>query len=103
MIRLALRDCKRSLKLLLNSVGPEIVKQIKANLNIKVDDFGDFPRCGNRDKMSIKDQKRSKAEQATKELYKKEFHSGVLKEKCASIPAEAYARSKDILIEIQGR
>ncbi len=49
-------------------------------------------------KWRIKDQKDSKAEQATKELYKKEFHSGVLKESCGLYAGKSVREVKDILI-----
>jgi leucyl-tRNA synthetase len=96
---LALRDLQEKPETLAQfGMGPEIVKQIKPISIIKVDGFGDFPAVEIVDKMSIKDQKDPKAEQATKELYKKEFHSGVLKESCGPYAGKSVREVKDILI-----
>ena len=48
--------------------------------------------------MGIKDQNDPKADQATKELYKKEFHGGVLKESCGPYAGKTVREVKDILI-----
>ena len=75
-----------------------MLKQIKPISIIKVEGFGDFPAVEIVDKMGIKDQNDPKAEQATKELYKKEFHSGVLKESCGPYAGKTVREVKDILI-----
>ena len=96
---LALRDLQEKPEILAQfGMDPEIVKQIKPISIIKVDGFGDFPAVEIVDKMGIKDQKDPKAEQATKELYKKEFHSGVLKESCGPYAGKSVREVKDILI-----
>ena len=47
---------------------------------IKLEEFGEFPAVELVEKMKIKSQKeKDKLEMATKEIYKKEFHSGILK------------------------
>jgi leucyl-tRNA synthetase len=96
---LALRDLQEKPETLSQfGMGPEIVKQIKPISIIKVDGFGDFPAVEIVDKMGIKNQKDPEAEQATKELYKKEFHSGVLKESCGPYAGKSVREVKDILI-----
>jgi leucyl-tRNA synthetase len=77
-------------------MDPGMVKQIKPISIIKVEGFGEFPAVEIVDKMSIKDQKDPKADQATKELYKKEFHGGVLKESCGPYAGKNVREVKDI-------
>jgi len=48
--------------------------------------------------MGVKDQNDAKADEATKELYKKEFHSGVLKDNCGPYAEKSVRDVKDILI-----
>ena len=48
--------------------------------------------------MGIKDQNDPKADQATKDLYKKEFHGGVLKENCGPYAGKTIREVKDALI-----
>ena len=79
-------------------VDPTIVKKIKPISIIKVEGFGDFPAVEIVQQMGIKDQNDPKADQATKELYKKEFHGGVLKENCGPYAGKTVREVKDILI-----
>jgi leucyl-tRNA synthetase len=96
---LALRDLQQKPEVLDQfGVDPEVVKQIKPVSIIKVEGFGDFPAVEIVEKMGIKDQNDPKADQATKELYKKEFHGGVLKESCGPYAGKTVREIKDILI-----
>ena len=79
-------------------IDPEMVKQIKPISIIKVDGFGEFPAVEIVEQMGVKDQHDPKADEATKELYKKEFHSGVLKENCGPYAGKTVREVKDILI-----
>ena len=79
-------------------VDPAIVKKIKPISIIKVEGFGDFPAVEIVQQMGIKDQNDPKADQATKELYKKEFHGGVLKENCGPYAGKTVREVKDVLI-----
>jgi leucyl-tRNA synthetase len=79
-------------------VDPAIAKQIKPISIIKVEGFGEFPAVEIVQQMGVKDQNDPKADQATKELYKKEFHSGVLKENCGPYAGKTIREAKDILI-----
>ena len=97
---LALRDLQQKPEVLTEfGVDPEVVKAIKPISIIKLEGFGDFPAVEIVDKMGIKDQNDAKGEQATKELYKKEFHGGVLKESCGPYAGKSVREVKDILIK----
>ena len=48
--------------------------------------------------MGIKDQHDPKADEATKALYKKEFHGGVLNENCGPYAGKTVREVKDTLI-----
>ncbi len=48
--------------------------------------------------MGIKDQHDPKADEATKALYKKEFHSGILKENCGPYAGKTVREVKETLI-----
>ena len=47
--------------------------------------------------MGIKDQHDPKADEATKALYKKEFHGGILKENCGPYAGKTVREVKDTL------
>jgi len=96
---LALKDLQQKTEALREfCVDPEMVKAILPISLIKVEGFGDFPAVEIVAQMDIKDQHDPKAEEATKELYKKEFHSGILKENCGSYAGKSVREVKDILI-----
>ena len=96
---LALRDLQDKPEVLAQfDMDPQVVKQIKPVSIIKVEGFGEFPAVEIVEKMGIKDQNDPKADQATKELYKKEFHGGVLKSNCGPYAGKTIREAKDILI-----
>jgi leucyl-tRNA synthetase len=96
---LALRDLQQKPEVLKQfGVDPEVVKSIKPVSIIMVEGFGDYPAVEIVEKMGIKDQNDPKADEATKELYKKEFHSGVLKANCGPYAGKTIREAKDILI-----
>ncbi len=96
---LALRDLQQKPEVLAQfGIDPSIVLQIKPISIIKVEGFGEFPAVEIVEKMGIKDQNDPKADQATKELYKKEFHSGILKANCGPYAGKTIREAKDILI-----
>ncbi len=96
---LALRDLQQKPEVLAKfGVDPSVVLSIKPVSIIKVDGYGDFPAVEIVDKLGIKDQKDPKAEQATEELYKKEYHGGVLKANCGQYAGKTIRKAKDILI-----
>ncbi|MGA2386878.1 MAG: leucine--tRNA ligase [Candidatus Bathyarchaeia archaeon] len=96
---LALKDLQEKPEVLLQfGVDPAVVKQIKPISIIKVAGFGEYPAVEITRQMGIKDQNDPKADQATKELYKKEFHGGVLKENCGPYAGKTVREVKDGLI-----
>ncbi len=95
---LALRDLQQKPEVLAQfGMDPSIVLQIKPISIIKVEGFGEFPAVEIVEKMGIKDQNDPKADQATKELYKKEFHNGILKANCGPYAGKTIREAKDIL------
>jgi leucyl-tRNA synthetase len=96
---LALKDLQEKPEVLCQfGVDPALVKQIKPISIIRVEGFGEYPAVEIVKQMGIKDQNDPKADQATKELYKKEFHSGVLKENCGPYAGKTIREVKDVLI-----
>ncbi|MCK4475062.1 class I tRNA ligase family protein, partial [Candidatus Bathyarchaeota archaeon] len=80
-------------------VDPETVKGIKPISMIKVEEFGEYPAVEVVERLGVKDQHDPKAEEATKLLYKKEFHGGVLKENCMEYSGRTVREVKETLIE----
>jgi leucyl-tRNA synthetase len=96
---LALKDLQEKPEALAQfGMNPTVVKQIKPISIIKVEGFGEYPAVEICRQMGIKDQNDPKADVATKELYKKEFHSGVLKENCGPYAGKTIREVKDALI-----
>jgi len=96
---LALKDLQQKPEVMLNfGVDPQIVLQIKPVSIIKIEGFGECPAVEIVEQRGIKDQQDPKAEQATKELYKKEFHSGKLKLNCGIYAEKSIREIKDQLI-----
>ncbi|GAI76103.1 unnamed protein product, partial [marine sediment metagenome] len=96
---LALRDLQKNPELLKEfNIDPDEVKKIQPISLIKVEGFGEYPAIELVDQMEVKDQHDPKAEEATKTLYKKEFHGGLLKEICGIYSGKQVNKLKDILI-----
>ena len=96
---LALKDLQEKPEVLAEfGVDPEMVKQIKPISIIKVEGFGEYPAVEIVKQMGIKDQHDPKADEATKALYKKEFHGGVLKENCGPYAGKTVREVKDTII-----
>ncbi|UCC58034.1 MAG: leucine--tRNA ligase [Candidatus Bathyarchaeum sp.] len=97
---LALRDLQKNPKLLKEfAIDPEEVKKIKSISMIKVEGYGEHPAIELVEQMGVKDQHDPKAEEATKTLYKKEFHAGVLKEICGEYAGKQVNEVKELLIQ----
>jgi leucyl-tRNA synthetase len=96
---LALKDLQEKPEVLREfGIDPEMVKSIKPVSLIKVEGFGEFPAVEIAAQMGIQDQNDPKANEATKSLYKKEFHGGVLKENCGIYAGKTVREVKDELI-----
>jgi len=65
---------------------------------IKVEGYGEYPAKDIVERMKIKDQSSSKLKEATKEIYKKEFHQGILKDIFGKHKGMKVMNSKEILI-----
>jgi len=96
---LALKDLQEKPEVLRDfGVDPETVKQIKPISLIQVEGFGEYPAVEIVEQMGIKDQHDPRADEATKALYKKEFHAGVLKQNCGRYAGKTVREVKDTLI-----
>jgi len=80
------------------NIDPEAVEAIKPISLVKVEGYGEYPAIEITEKLGVKDQNDPKADEATKQLYKKEFHSGVLKENCRGYAGKMVRSVKDALI-----
>lgn len=97
---LALKDLQQNPASLREfSIDPAKVKAIKPISMIRVEGFGEYPAIEVVDQLGVKDQCDPKAEEATKLLYKKEFHSGVLKEICDKYAGKTVREIKEGLIK----
>ena len=96
----ALRDLQKKPESLKEfGIESAVVKKITPISMIEVEGFGEYPALEIVDQMDVKDQHDPKAEEATKLLYKKEFHSGVLKAICGEYAGRKVHEVKDQLIE----
>jgi leucyl-tRNA synthetase len=97
---IALRDLRNKPELLTKfGIKSEILDEIKPISMISIEGFGEFPAIEIIDQMKVKDQYDEKCEDATKTLYKKEFHAGILKDICGEYAGEKVYKIKDKLID----
>jgi len=97
---LALRDLQKKPEALREfGIDLTMVKEIQPISMIKVEGFGEHPAIEISEQLGAKDQYDPKAEEATKILYKKEFHGGVLKDICGKYAKKIVYEIKDSLIE----
>ncbi|MEM2914252.1 MAG: leucine--tRNA ligase, partial [Candidatus Bathyarchaeia archaeon] len=77
---IALKDLlKNPEKIQRFNIDPAVVEDIKPISLISLDGYGEFPAVEIVEQMGIKDQFDSKVNEATSIIYRKEFHTGVLK------------------------
>jgi len=96
---LALKDLQEKPEVLGEfGVDSEIVKAIKPISLITVEGYGEFPAVEVVEEMGIRDQHDPRADEATKSLYKKEFHGGLLKANCGVYSGKTVREAKDVLI-----
>jgi leucyl-tRNA synthetase len=97
---LALRDVQKNSSLLQKfAISPEEVMGIEPISVISVEGYGEFPAIEIVDRMGIRDQNDMRAEEATKEIYKAEFHGGILKDVCGPYSKKRVADVKQSLIK----
>ena len=96
---LALKDLQENPdKLKEFGIDAESVKTIKPISLIKIEGYGEYPAIEIVQKLGVKDQNDPKADEATNQLYKKEFHGGVLKENCRNYAGKPVKNIKETLI-----
>ena len=66
---------------------------------IKAKEFGEFPAVEAVEKFEVKDQDDPRAEEATKMVYRREFHGGVLKDNTGKYAGMAVSKIKDVLTQ----
>jgi leucyl-tRNA synthetase len=97
---LALKDLQEKPKIIKKyNLDIKEIQKIKPISIISVKGETDFPAVDLVEKMNIVDQNDPRAEEATKILYKKEFHSGILKENCGPYAGKNVSDVKDLLIK----
>jgi len=97
---LALKDLQEKPEVLREfGVDSDLVQAIKPISLIEVEGYGEFPAVEIVEEMGIRDQHDPRAEDATKALYKKEFHGGLLKANCGVYSGKTVREVKDVLIE----
>jgi leucyl-tRNA synthetase len=96
---LALKDLQEKPETLKEfGINSEAVKRIKPISLIKVEGYGDYPAVEIVNQLGVKDQRDSKADEATHQLYKKEFHGGILKDNCMEYAGKTVREVKETLI-----
>ena len=94
---LALRDLKGAD---LTEYGiTEDVSKIPLIPLIKVPEYGKYPAVDAVNELKVKDQNDPKAEEATKLVYRREFHGGVLTETTGKYAGMAVSKIKDVLTQ----
>lgn len=77
----------------------EHAKEIKPVSLITIDGYGEHPAIEICKKLGIKSQTDEKLEEATKEIYKKEFHTGILKQITGKYQGKTVQDAKDSIIQ----
>ncbi|MDI9617097.1 MAG: leucine--tRNA ligase [Methanothrix sp.] len=77
----------------------EDLRSIKFISLISVPEYGEFPAVDAVNELGVKDQNDPKAEEATKLVYRREFHNGVLKDITGRYAGTPVHRIKDILLQ----
>jgi len=80
-------------------LSPEIAKNIRPISLISVEGYGDYPAVEIVEQLGIKDQFDPNVDEATSTIYKKEFHTGVLKTICGKYAGKLVRDAKAELIE----
>jgi leucyl-tRNA synthetase len=76
----------------------EDVKSIKPISMIRLEGFGDYPAIEVVDQLKVKDQHDPRCNEATEIVYRKEFHTGVLKDVCEGYAGLTVREVKDRII-----
>ncbi|MBM2851865.1 MAG: leucyl-tRNA synthetase [Candidatus Nitrosotenuis sp.] len=91
----ALQDLKNSNNLDVSLAGE--IQKIEAISIIETEGYGNIPAREAIDRLGIKDQNDSRLEEATKEIYGKEFYGGKLKQNTGQFAGKKVADAKDVV------
>jgi leucyl-tRNA synthetase len=98
---LALRDLKKadSLQELSKKYGLDasVIEEITPISIIRISGYSDLPAADVVHRMNVKSQMDPKAEEATKEVYLKEFNEGIMKENTSSYAGMRVSKAKDLI------
>ncbi|MEM1550307.1 MAG: leucine--tRNA ligase [Candidatus Bathyarchaeia archaeon] len=96
----ALRDLMNKTDTLMEfGLSPEVLRSIKPVSLISIEGFGDYPAIEIVEQMGIRDQFDLKLEEATSIIYRKEFHTGILKPVCGKYAGKTVRDVKTQIIE----
>ncbi len=97
---IALEELKNNQKELAKyKLDPQVVKSINPITVLKVEGYGEHPAIEVCQKMGIKSTgEGEKLDEATSQVYKKEFHTGVLREICGKYAGKKVSEAKSELI-----
>lgn len=97
---IALKDLKEKPEILKEfGVDPKTIESIEPISIIRLEGLGEFPAIEIVNEMKIKDQNDLRLEEATKVIYRKEFHGGILKENCMEHAGKRVRAVKEELIQ----
>lgn len=94
---IALKDLKTQ-DLSVYKIQPQDIENIKPISIIQVPEYGEFPAAEVVEELGVTDQKDPKAEEATKVIYRREFHGGILKSNTGKYKGIAVSKIKDEII-----
>ena len=77
----------------------DLVNSIKPISIIRVPGYGEYPAVEEVERLGITSDTDPRLEEATKTIYSKEFHSGVLKENCGEYSGKPVAEARDLVKE----
>ena len=95
----ALLDCKSGKNKSINSDLLKNIQNIEPISMIKTDGLGDIPAKDIVERMGISDQNNPKLEDATKEIYSKEFYEGILADNTKQFAGKKISEAKDEIKE----
>ena len=77
----------------------ELVESIKPISIIRVPGYGEFPAVEEVERLGITSDTDPRLEEATKTIYSKEFHEGVLKDNCGEYSGKTVSEARDLVKE----
>lgn len=96
---IALEELKASDELKKYNVDSKVMENIRPVSVVELEGYGEHPAIETCKKMGITStDEKEKLEEATSQVYKKEFHSGILREICGKYAGMKVSEAKNILI-----